>query len=119
MKKIYLVIVFVVLFRPVIPVVEYAINYEYIATVLCVNTDKPELQCNGKCHVAKEMTKSLEKEGKVALEKLSLTFDFQIPPSFDYPLSSHSINILIHTPNKYVNNYYYLLSPFLLDPPIV
>lgn len=36
-----------------IPFVEYAFNYNYISTVLCVNKDKPKMQCNGKCHLAK------------------------------------------------------------------
>lgn len=41
--------------RSLIPWVDYAINYEYIAGELCVNKDHPELQCNGKCHLTKEL----------------------------------------------------------------
>jgi hypothetical protein len=36
---------------------DYAINYDYISKVLCINKDKPELKCNGKCHLMKELAK--------------------------------------------------------------
>lgn len=45
-------------FRPLIPLMEYAVNYDYISTVLCINKSKPELHCNGKCYVGKELAKT-------------------------------------------------------------
>ncbi|MBW8201006.1 hypothetical protein [Flagellimonas abyssi] len=39
--------------RPVMPVFEYMVNQDYIAEYLCVNKDKPMLNCNGKCYLAK------------------------------------------------------------------
>ncbi|MBL1222046.1 hypothetical protein JET18_14425 [Chryseobacterium sp. L7] len=45
-------------FRPLIPLMEYAVNYDYISTTLCVNKSKPELHCNGKCYVSKELAKT-------------------------------------------------------------
>ncbi|SDF30803.1 hypothetical protein SAMN04487992_11128 [Cellulophaga baltica] len=36
---------------------EYVFNYDYISEVLCINKDKPELNCNGKCYL---MTKLAE-----------------------------------------------------------
>ncbi|WP_413513286.1 hypothetical protein [Myroides odoratus] len=42
-------------FKPVLPVVEYVVLYDYIKNELCVNRDKPEMQCNGKCHLMKEL----------------------------------------------------------------
>ncbi len=39
--------------RPVMPVFEYIINHDYIAEFLCVNKDKPMLNCDGKCYLAK------------------------------------------------------------------
>lgn len=32
--------------------VDYGVRYQYYAEVLCDNKDKPELQCNGQCHLA-------------------------------------------------------------------
>ena len=33
----------------------YELNIDYIVETYCVNKDKPELQCNGKCHLAKQL----------------------------------------------------------------
>lgn len=33
----------------------YVCNYNFYKNVLCENKDKPELQCNGKCHLVKEI----------------------------------------------------------------
>lgn len=41
---------------------EYMLNQEYIARVLCVNKAKPELACNGQCHLMKQMEKETKKE---------------------------------------------------------
>jgi len=35
--------------------VNYWIQYDYYKNVLCENKDKPELKCNGTCHLAKEL----------------------------------------------------------------
>lgn len=45
-------------FRPVYylgQVAYYELNIDYIIQTYCVNVDKPELQCNGKCHLAKQL----------------------------------------------------------------
>ncbi len=57
MKRIIIIITLVMLLKPILPVIEYAINYDYISKVLCVNKEKPKLQCNGKCHLTKELAK--------------------------------------------------------------
>lgn len=41
--------------RPIVPIIEYYANYDYIATVLCENKDKPYLECNGKCYLEKQL----------------------------------------------------------------
>ncbi|MFD2726099.1 hypothetical protein [Hyunsoonleella rubra] len=48
--------------RPVQPYVEYVLNQDYIAEFLCINKDKPKLQCNGKCYLAKQLEKQQEQE---------------------------------------------------------
>lgn len=48
--------------RPLWPIVEYVANYDYIVTVLCENKEKPQLQCNGKCYLAKQLEKSAEQD---------------------------------------------------------
>lgn len=48
--------------RPILPYLDYAINKDYIAEELCENKEKPELQCDGKCHLAKEVKKVSEEK---------------------------------------------------------
>ncbi len=43
-------------------------NQSYIATTLCVNRDKPEMHCNGKC-VLMQRLKAVEEERREAQER--------------------------------------------------
>ena len=42
----------------------FEINSSYIAKELCVNKNKPELHCNGKCFLMKKLKLAEEKEKK-------------------------------------------------------
>jgi len=42
----------------------FEMNKSYIATVLCVNKDKPQLHCNGQCYLMKKLKQAQEKEQK-------------------------------------------------------
>ena len=57
--------------RPVMPVFEYVVNQDYIAEYLCVNKDKPMLNCNGKCYLAK-MLQEEQDEKKQNLPSINL-----------------------------------------------
>ena len=50
--------------RPVMPLANYIINQNYIADFLCINKDKPELECNGKCYLADQLKKAAEEKEK-------------------------------------------------------
>ncbi len=43
--------------QPAWPIVEYLVNYQYIANELCENKDKSSLSCNGKCYLEKQVKK--------------------------------------------------------------
>jgi hypothetical protein len=69
--------------RPHYPVLDYLVNYDYIATQLCENKDQPILDCNGKCYLIKELEKSnpshplmpkLELKEYIANEILAIEF---------------------------------------------
>lgn len=53
---------FYMVVRPLIPIMEYVADYDYIANVLCVNKSRPELHCNGKCYLSKELAKANDTE---------------------------------------------------------
>lgn len=78
------ILAFIILFSSMsrgVVVADYLLNKDYIAKVLCVNRDKPEMKCNGKCHFAKQLKKQdaaegqTEKSGKTVrtLDEVNLT----------------------------------------------
>ncbi|MFI2741380.1 hypothetical protein ACG2LH_01460 [Zhouia sp. PK063] len=44
------------------PVINYLINEDYIAEYFCINKDKPEMHCNGKCYLAMQLKKQQEQK---------------------------------------------------------
>jgi hypothetical protein len=68
-KKLVLIVIFAMILKPILPVIDYVVNYEYISTVLCENKDKPELNCCGKCHLKKELAKASEGEKPINSDK--------------------------------------------------
>lgn len=103
--------------RPIAPIIDYAVNQDYIAEFLCINKDKPELECNGKCHLKKELQKTQED----TQQSFSVNLE-------DYPISPlHSLLSEIPTkltiiPLRKVKNYYtekyiYLFCTDIFHPP--
>src|SRR4051812_22236428 len=81
-------------------VMDYNMNKGYIAANFCVNKAKPQMKCEGKCHLQKKITQSEEAE-KTAIpssikEKettfflswftLTVPFSIQLTESISYPL---------------------------------
>jgi hypothetical protein len=68
------------------PIISYAVNYEYISTELCENKNTPEMECNGKCHLKKELAKEIQENNpasesrKVNFAETSLLFYLEISP---------------------------------------
>ena len=62
--------------RTTMPILDYVVNYDYISTQLCENRARPELRCNGKCYIKKEILKSSEnqnaKESKVQIKSIDV-----------------------------------------------
>lgn len=42
--------------------ISFKANQDFIAKVLCINKEEPEMKCNGKCHLAKELNKTESKD---------------------------------------------------------
>lgn len=43
--------------------IDYLLNKQYIATVLCENKSVPQKHCNGKCHLKKELERDSRQQG--------------------------------------------------------
>ena len=121
MKNIVLLLALIMLVKPVLPVIDYVINYDYISKVLCVNKTKPKLQCNGKCQLMKELAKTSENETpissnkKIASHELEVLF-FEEIKSFKITSVYFDTNQLLI--NNYSDLYYYLNSASVFRPPI-
>ena len=49
-------------FYPLTIIGHYYATRAYIASTLCINMDKPQLECNGKCYLSKKLEKARDQE---------------------------------------------------------
>jgi hypothetical protein len=108
------------LLKPMLPVIEYAVNYDYISKVLCVNKAKPKLQCNGKCHLMKELAKTSENETPISSDKKMASQQFEV--LFLEEIKSFKIASVYFfdkqkTNSNYSNLYFHLNSASFFHPP--
>jgi hypothetical protein len=76
------------LVKPFWPVVDYMLNYDYIVENLCENRDKPQLKCNGKCYLSKQLSKEAKDAETNPFDK-SKTYDFSQQIVFLESLASY------------------------------
>ena len=106
----------VAMLRPIAPFIEYVINYDYISKVLCINTDKPALQCNGKC----QLMQKIEQQKQDDFKSLSIVLK-------DYPIGFVEL-LSVNAKNSYhqyvkktyfkTKKYSFLFSIAIFHPPI-
>ncbi|SHL62622.1 hypothetical protein [Chryseobacterium carnipullorum] len=65
-------IIFTIALRPVLPLVNYAVNYDYIVKNLCENRNVPQSTCKGKCYVSKELAKTEKQSNNSQVIKISV-----------------------------------------------
>ncbi|MCU0400752.1 MAG: hypothetical protein MUE75_07030 [Algoriphagus sp.] len=75
---------------------QFLLHRKEITAIYCINKDKPELECEGKCELSKRLSEAKNKKGdakEVSLEELFLRY---IPS----PLPIQVENKLTFTPEK-------------------
>ena len=107
--------------RPLVPIIEYHANYDYIANVLCENRDKPYLECNGKCYLEKPLKKANHNDHDHKSTVPQINFDdYPITPldQFNHQISSseENYNLKVNT-SQNIHQDEYLFS--ILQPPQV
>lgn len=122
MKSFLVMLLLVFVFKPVLPVVGFIVNYDYIKNELCENRDRPEMHCDGNCFLKKELAKTAEENNAISTLTKSISFPFQwlhLPLNLEIslPLISPPIN------SKETSNYHQLLYQFdlislLFRPPV-
>jgi hypothetical protein len=122
MKKVILLIVFALFLKPIFPLVEYVTNYDYITKVLCINKAKPKLQCNGKCHLMKELAKASESEKPTQSDKKDTSKQEIEILFFEDFTALITAQIYFHTTtmmgDNYTNLYFHKVSCSVFHPPI-
>lgn len=122
MKQLVYIVILSFVIKPVFPLIDYAVNYKYIATVLCENKAKPELQCNGKCHLMKSLGKNAETDSSQPLEKKTTSSEKEVlfyEESFRYCNRSWIVEVEPKVNYEYLNLYAYLNPNFLFRPPAI
>lgn len=115
MKKVFFTYLFIFiyalsLFKSAFPVIDYIINYDYIATVLCINKEKVESNCNGKCQVAKEIEKNESSENEhTSLNK----FELELYTSNLTNIEVISSNNLTQSKSKIIFNPYFYYQEYI------
>ena len=121
MRYVVLIIAIFIIGRPALPVVDYIFNYKYITTQLCVNRDRPELHCNGKCYLMKAMADTAAKDRQE--KKGNLMGGYKLPLLyFENCILQWDYLKFINHKNKvydsYLLSYKFLIGKLHLRPPI-
>ncbi|WP_010135382.1 hypothetical protein [Ochrovirga pacifica] len=124
LKRIFVYILFIALAaRPayfVGTVAYYETHVKEIIEKYCVNTDKPQLQCNGQCHLAKQLNPVNEKaDTSKAIVELATAFFpvyFQTITPTEIPVAQ---DVFATFNYSYQFTYQFLLCSKVLKPPMV
>jgi len=112
-------IIFAVAIRPVLPLVNYAVNYDYIVKNLCENRAVPQSTCKGKCYVEKELAKTEKQSSTSQTVKIAGLDVFLSHEIFSF-LSKKGSEPLLEKPGLHFINFHtteYFSQVF--HPPLV
>ena len=108
----------------VVPVVylDFELNKDYIIQNLCENRFKPELKCDGKCYLAKQLhkvaedkaTKEADRQGQSFKKLLEETFHHE---NFVFTQTFESVTLTVQNNFSYKTNHYFTLTSSLFHPP--
>lgn len=104
-------IIFLQTFSSFVIRADYFINKSYIARVLCINKEKPQTHCNGKCYLTRQLNRQ-EKQDQQAPAPKWEKFDMQLfflpkDPDFsnvrllvetEYPVENEMLTFSFHRP---------------------
>lgn len=103
------------------PLMDYAVNYNFISKNLCENKKKPELLCNGKCYLKKEIAKTATDQSKTdsRINISALADTFIINETFAF--SSNDFNTIenLRINSEFSTSYNFSLFSKIFHPPLV
>jgi hypothetical protein len=86
----------------------YHANKDYIARVLCENRDKPQLNCDGKCYLAKQLKAQQDRQDKETTERVQNTPVLQL---FCNDSFVFTFNLMVAT-GQTRTRFAYLITPY-------
>ncbi|ASW76471.1 hypothetical protein CJF12_12495 [Chryseobacterium piperi] len=107
-------IIFTIAIRPVLPLINYAVNYDYIVKNLCENRANLQSTCKGKCYVEKELAKTEKQSGpqtiKISVLDVFLSneiLSFSGGRGFDFLKKTFNSNYCNSYPSEYFSRVFH------------
>jgi len=102
-----------------LPLINYAVNYDYIVKNLCENRNIPQSTCKGKCYVEKELAKTEKQSNNTQNVKIAGLDVF-----LSNEILSFSTKIQTEVPEKHPNSFkeHFFVSEYfnrIFHPPLV
>lgn len=92
-------------------IIDYFLNVSEITELFCINKEKPQLNCNGKCHLKTQIKEVEKNDTKSPFSNRLLTVNFELIPILNSSnLSLTLYELIIEKPN--FRKTYNLLSIF-------
>lgn len=93
----------------VIVYANFWLNQEFIAENLCENREEPQLECNGKCHLKKELDKDDERKQKDTKQQVEvllflspeISHNLEQTASYFIEKQRHYAFVLVQEPKGY------------------
>lgn len=108
--------IYTINFKSVITI-NYLINVSEITELFCVNKEKPQLQCNGKCHLATQLIETEKDENQSPFSNTQLTYNLDVisillNPFYNTTLPEKEIKSSFHiNSTKTIEHSYSVPSP--------
>ncbi|MEC3906234.1 hypothetical protein VOI54_04345 [Tamlana sp. 2201CG12-4] len=77
----------------------FELNIDYIIETYCKNKEKPEIQCNGKCHLATQLASNLP-DNSTDSSYFGAFFEAFMPVYFQY----YKLSSVVFDPSKTIKN---------------
>lgn len=85
--------------------VNFTINRKYIIDNFCINKDKPELACDGKCFLMQKMNAEKERQESLPAFTFNKDFGVYISPSIEISEVALSFSPYLEHSSKYVTRF--------------
>ncbi len=103
------------LMRTFVPYLDYMLNKEYIVTELCVNKDKPEMECNGMCYLMTQVEETQSPAESPDCPAPPVAEELELPVSFLSSFPQPTLLLLQPSANSLQNES--LMTQWVYVPP--